>query len=151
MKCTPNFVHFNRWAKSRTTKAGIKINTRFDYSMKCANWLFITNSNKNENYTLKDMRLGEGDVAVFDRGYFNKRRFLDFTSSAISFVTRNKRNIEHETLSSNSEEKSVESFPIGHDKTIRMQVEKSKKKRAFMSPCASLSPMTRTRRRKSPS
>ena len=116
-----------RWAKFRSTKGGIKINTRFDYDMECADYLFITNANKHENSTLKDMRLTCGDIAVFDMGYFNKKTFLDFTDSAISFVTRNKRNIIYEVISSNADEKSDETFTIIRDEVIRMKIGQSKK------------------------
>lgn len=115
-----------RWAKFRSTKGGIKINTRFDYDMECADYLFITNANKHENSTLKDMRLTCGDIAVFDMGYFNKKTFLDFADSAISFVTRNKRNIIYEVISSNADEKSDETFTIIRDEVIRMKIGQSK-------------------------
>ena len=88
-----------KWVKFRSTKGGIKINTRFNYDMECTDYLFITNASKHENSTLKDMRLAKNDIAVFDMDYFNKKTFRDFTSSAISFVTRNKRNTVYEALS----------------------------------------------------
>jgi len=115
-----------RWAKFRSTKGGIKINTRFDCDMECADYLFITNANKHENSTLKDMHLTSGDIAVFDMGYFNKKTFLDFTGSAISFVTRNKKNTIYEVLSTNADEKSDETFTIIRDEVIRMKVGQSK-------------------------
>lgn len=120
------------WAKFRRTKGGIKINTRFDYDMNCADYLFITNANKHENSTLKDMCLTEKDIAVFDRGYFNKKQFLDFTKSAICFVTRNKKNIEYETLSSSAKEKSNENFTIKRDDIIRMKIGQSKKEPVYV-------------------
>ena len=63
-----NLNDFN-WAEFRKTKGGIKINTRFDYDLECADYLFITNANKHENSTLKEIQLTEKDIAVFDRGY----------------------------------------------------------------------------------
>ena len=109
-----------RWAKFKGTKGGIKINTRFDCCMECADYLFITNANRHENSTLRDMRLTEGDVAVFDRGYFNRKQFLGFNNASISFVTRNKKNIGYEVLSSDSEEKSDADFTIIRDEKIQM-------------------------------
>ncbi len=70
-----NMNDFSR-PKFRSTKGGIKINTRFDYDLDCDDYLFITNANKHENSTLGQMRFTENDIAVFDRGYFNKRQFL---------------------------------------------------------------------------
>ena len=66
------------------------------------------------------MRLTEGDVAVFDRGYFNRKQFLDFNNASISFVTRNKKNIGYEVLSSDSEEKSDADFTIIRAEKILM-------------------------------
>jgi hypothetical protein len=83
------------WATFRSTKGGIKINTRFDYDLSCADYLFMTNAKRHENSTLKDMELSETDIAVFDRGYFNKTQFLDFCNAGISFVTRMKSNIQY--------------------------------------------------------
>lgn len=120
------------WAKFRSTKGGIKINTRFDYDMECADYLFITNANRHENSTLRDMGLTVDDIAVFDMGYFNKKTFLDFTDSSISFVTRNKSNIIYEVLSSDTNEKSDESHTIIRDEVIRMKVGLSKKKPEYV-------------------
>ena len=115
------------WAKFRSTKGGIKINTRFDYDLDCADYLFITNADRHENSTLGQMRLTENDIAVFDRGYFNKRQFLELTESSISFVTRNKSNIGYEVISSGSKEKSDDSFTIRRDEIIRMRIGRSEK------------------------
>jgi len=120
------------WAKFRSTKGGIKINTRFDYDLDCADYLFITNANKHENSTLGQMRLTENDIAVFDRGYFNKRQFLELTESSISFVTRNKSNIEYEVISSDRKEKSDDSFTIRRDEIIRMKIGNSKKNPTYV-------------------
>ena len=120
------------WAKFRSTKGGIKINTRFDYDLDCADYLFITNAKKHENSTLGQMQLTKNDIAVFDRGYFNKRQFLEFSESAISFVTRNKSNIEYEVLSSDKKEKSDESFTIRRDEVIRMKIGRSKKNPVYV-------------------
>ena len=120
------------WAKFRSTKGGLKINTRFDYDMECADYLFITNANKHENSTLGQMRLTENDIAVFDRGYFNKRQFLEFTESSISFVTRNKSNIEYEVISSDQKEKTDGNFTIKKDEIIRMRIGQSKKNPTYV-------------------
>ncbi|MBR6079990.1 MAG: transposase [Treponema sp.] len=55
----------------------------------------MTNANRHENSTFGQIRLTENDIAIFDRGYFNKRQFQELTESSISFVTRNKSNIEY--------------------------------------------------------
>ncbi len=59
-------------------------------NLACTDYLFITNANRHENSTFGQIRLTENDIAIFDRGYFNKRQFQELTESSISFVTRNK-------------------------------------------------------------
>ena len=120
------------WAKFRSTKGGIKINTRFDYDLDCADYLFITNANRHENSTLGQMRLTENDIAVFDRGYFNKKQFLELTKSSISFVTRNKLNVDYEVISSDKKEKSDDRFSIRRDEIIRMKIGNSKKNPTYV-------------------
>ena len=116
------------WAKFKSTKSGIKINTRFDYDMECADHIFITCANKHENSTLKDMQLTKDDIAVFDRGYFNKKQFDGFIKARISFVTRNKKNVDYEVISSEElKEKSDENFTIVSDEKIEMKIGNSKK------------------------
>ncbi len=73
------------------------------------------------------MRLTENDIAVFDRGYFNKRQFLELTESSICFVTRNKSNIEYEMISSDKKKKSDDRFTIRRDEIILMRIGRSKK------------------------
>ena len=120
------------WAKFRSTNGGIKINTRFDYDLDYAGYLFITNANRHENSTLGQMRLTKNDIAVFDRGYFNKSQFLEFTETTISFVTRNKSNIEYEVISSDKRKKSDDSFKIRCDEIIRMRIGQSKKNPTYV-------------------
>lgn len=115
------------WAKFRSTKCGIKINTRFDCSLQCADHLFITNANRHENSTLKDMRLTQNDIAVFDRGYFNKNQFLGLSKSGIPFVTRLKSNIHFQLLSKGRAGPENENYKIISDEIISMRMNDAKK------------------------
>ena len=95
-------------------------------------YLFITNANRHENSTFGQIRLTENDIAIFDRGYFNKRQFQELAESSISFVTRNKSNIEYEVISSDKKEKSDDSFTIRRDEIIRMKIGQSKKNHTYV-------------------
>ncbi len=120
------------WAKFRSSKGGIKINTRFDHDLACTDYLFITNANRHENSTFGQIRLTENDIAIFDRGYFNKRQFQELAESSISFVTRNKSNIEYEVISSDKKEKSDDSFTIRRDEIIKMKIGQSNKNHTYV-------------------
>lgn len=121
------------WATFRKTKSGIKIHTRFDYDLKCAGHIFMTNASCHENGTLKEMQLTENDIAVFDRGYFSKKQFLDFVKSGISFVTRLKTGVKYEILSESNGKTSKsrglsknDEYEIISDERIEMEVQISK-------------------------
>ncbi|MEL3899852.1 IS4 family transposase [Treponema phagedenis] len=122
-----------KWAKFRSTKSGIKIHTRFDYEANCADYLFITNAKEHENNTLKNMHLTKQDIAVFDRGYFNKKQFYEFTKSEISFVTRLKSNVIYTVVDryavSGHEN---DTYKIISDEKITLNVSISKKKESVV-------------------
>ena len=116
------------WAKFRSTKGGIKVNTRFDYAFDCADFLFITNANKHENNTLKSMQLTENDIAVFDRGYFNKKQFSDFTKAGIFFVTRLKDNVHYSVENTRPVcGKKNSDYKILSNQIIRMRINRARK------------------------
>ena len=51
------------WTLFRSTIGGIKIHLKYDINNNVPDYLFMTNANKHENYTLKDMQLITGDSA----------------------------------------------------------------------------------------
>ncbi len=86
------------WAKFRSTKSGVKIHVKYDVSESVPEYLFITNADKHENSTLGSMKLKEGDVVTFDRGYNNYRQFAEFCRQGIYFVTRLKDNADYKVV-----------------------------------------------------
>ena len=113
------------WAKFKNTKSGVKIHTRFDYDLGCADYLFMTNAKKHENSTLKDMELTENDIAAFDRGYFNKKQFFDFCTAGIDFVTRLKSNVTYTVIKNYvTTAQKDENFEILSDEIISFPVSK---------------------------
>lgn len=96
------------WAKFRTTKSGVKINTKYDINNSVPDFLFITNANEHENNTLSSMKLKEGDTVVFDKGYCNYKQFGDFCKQNIYFVTRLKNNAAYKVIKENKiEDKTI--------------------------------------------
>ena len=126
-----NLKQFN-WAKYKSTKSGIKIHTRFDYDLCCADYLFMTNAKRHENSTLKDMGLTENDIAAFDRGYFNKKQFLDFCTSGIDFVTRLKSNVIYTIVKRCESSKKNETFEIQSDEIISFPVSQKDKRKVIL-------------------
>ena len=87
-------MHDFPWARFRSTKSGVKIHVKYDLNNSVPDYLFVTNARKNENTTLSDMKLNEGDTAVFDKGYNNYKTFSQFYQDGILFITRLKSNAD---------------------------------------------------------
>jgi len=86
------------WAKFRTTKAGIKLNTKLDLRTNIPSVVTISNAQNHENATLGEMRLKENDIVVFDRGYTNYHQYASFCNTNIWFVSPLKANADYEVL-----------------------------------------------------
>ena len=61
-----------------------------------------------------------------------KQKGLRTTETSISFVTRNKSNIEYEVISSDQKEKTDGNFTIKKDEIIRMRIGQSKKNPTYV-------------------
>jgi hypothetical protein len=86
------------WAKFRSTKSGVKVHVKYDIDEAVPEYLFITNADKHENNTLKEMKLKKGDTATFDKGYNNYTQFSRFCREGIYFVTRLKDNADYRIM-----------------------------------------------------
>ncbi|MFA6857661.1 MAG: transposase [Treponema sp.] len=86
------------WAKFRTTKAGIKLNTKLDLRTKIPSLINVSNAQKHENATLGEMELNENDTVVFDRGYTNYRQYASFCNTNIWFVSPLKVNVDYKAV-----------------------------------------------------
>ena len=86
------------WASFRSTKSGVKIHVKYDVGGAVPEYLFVTNADMHENGTLGGMRLKEGDVVTFDKGYNNYRQFSEFCDKGVHFVTRLKDNADYKVV-----------------------------------------------------
>lgn len=82
-------------------KGGIKAFTKMNLSEKVPDFVCFKASATNENTFLKVLRLEEGSIAVFDKG-FNKYAYFDkWNESNCYFVTRLKENARYQVIHNN--------------------------------------------------
>ncbi|HAH62872.1 MAG TPA: IS4 family transposase [Treponema sp.] len=90
-----------KWALFRNTKSGVKMHVKYDTEYGIPEFIAISNANKHENSTLKDMKLKKGDTVTFDLGYVNYKQFHQFCRNGIYFVTRLKDNAAYTVIADN--------------------------------------------------
>jgi len=88
-------------------KGGIKAFTKMNLAEGVPDFICLKAASTNENAFLKVLRLPEGGIAVFDKGFNKYRCFDEWTEHNRFFVTRLKDNAHYEIV----EENNVEPFP----------------------------------------
>lgn len=83
---------FYKWALFRSTKAGVKIHTRFDLSKGIPDAFVVTNAAANDRSKMDDLILQKHCTYVFDKGYVDYKKFDQYTREEKYFVTRLKDN-----------------------------------------------------------
>lgn len=81
-----------KWAEFRSTKAGIKLHTKFNLNKGVPEVIIVSNA-KSHDKTKMDELIIKGDyIYVFDKGYVDYRKFDELSNKNIKFVTRLKDN-----------------------------------------------------------
>ena len=88
-------------------KGGIKAFTKMNLAEGVPDFICLKAASTNENTFLKVLRLPEGGIAIFDKGFNKYRCFDQWTEQNRFFVTRLKENAHYEVL----EENNIEPFP----------------------------------------
>lgn len=81
-----------KWAEFRSTKAGIKLNTKFDLGRGVPETILVSNAKANDITKIDDLTKDTNCIYVFDKGYVDYKKFDDFTTQRKKFVTRLKDN-----------------------------------------------------------
>ena len=80
------------WAKFRTNKGGIKVNTLLDHGGYIPAFVTIAEGKKHESRMVKSLSLPKGSIVTFDKGYINYAWFCLLCAKGLFFVTRLKEN-----------------------------------------------------------
>jgi hypothetical protein len=83
------------WAKFRTTKAALKINTLLDLKTSIPEFLLITEGSVHEVNVLDSIIIQPGSYLVMDKAYIDFARLWRLTNDNITFVIRAKDNMQY--------------------------------------------------------
>lgn len=84
-------TYFN-WAKFRSTKAGVKMHTRFNLSKQMPDLVIVSNAEEHDSTVMDSLMTDEGSIYIFDKAYVNYEKFDNFTGDNKFFITRLKDN-----------------------------------------------------------
>lgn len=83
------------WAKFRTTKAALKINTLLDLKTSIPEFILISEGSVHEVKVLDSIFIESGSYLVMDKAYVDFARLWKLTRDRITFVIRAKENMQY--------------------------------------------------------
>lgn len=89
------------WAKFRTAKGGIKVHTVVDHDGYLPAVVTVTEAKCHEVNIAKLLKLPQGSIVVFDRGYNDYTWFRQLCKSGVFLVTRLKSNARFRVIERN--------------------------------------------------
>ena len=103
------------WAKFRTTKAGIKLQTLYDITTQIPTFIHITNATVNDMNAMDVIPYESEAYYIFDRVYVDYKRLYNVTRHTAYFVIRAKKNLQFQYTQMNpvNEKNGVMSDQIG--------------------------------------
>jgi len=105
------------WAKFRTTKGAVKLHLKLDGDYLFPEEAKLTTGSIHEVTEMSELCRTPGQIYVMDRGYVDYNRLYDIELGQSIFVTRMKRNCQHEIIKRLS---SSSSEPIRLDAVIKL-------------------------------
>ncbi|MCY6959571.1 IS4 family transposase [Clostridium brassicae] len=81
-----------QWAEFRSTKAGIKLHTKFNLSKGVPELIIVSNAKPHDRTKMKELITENNCIYVFDKGYAVFKKFDEFSNKGIRFITRLKDN-----------------------------------------------------------
>lgn len=84
-------TYFN-WAKFRSTKAGIKVYTKFDLGKNIPETIIVTNAKVHDKNKLEELMSEENCIYIYDRAYVDYKQSDHYTKTKRFFISRLKKN-----------------------------------------------------------
>ena len=89
-----------RHPKSGKKKGGMKVHTVMKYHVGVPMVVDLTSAAKHDHYLLKEVHLPKDSTLAMDRAYIDYAQFQRLTEEGVCYVTKMKRNLKYEVLSS---------------------------------------------------
>ena len=84
-------TYFN-WAKFRSTKAGIKMHTKFDLGKNIPEAIVVTNAKVHDKNKLDELMSEKNCIYIYDRAYVDYEQSDYYTNTNRFFISRLKKN-----------------------------------------------------------
>ena len=81
-----------QWAEFRSTKAGIKLHTKFNLNKGIPELVVVSNAKPHDRTKMKELITKDNCIYIFDKGYVDYKIFDEFSHKGIRFITRLKDN-----------------------------------------------------------
>lgn len=81
-----------KWAEFRSTKAGIKLHTKYDLGRGIPEVIVVSNAKHHDKSKMDQLMTDKNCIYVYDKGYVDYKKFDQFTNDEKLFVTRLKDN-----------------------------------------------------------
>lgn len=81
-----------KWAEFRSTKAGIKLHTKYDLGRGIPEVIVVSNAKHHDKSKMDQLMTDKNCIYVYDKGYVDYKKFDQFTNDEKFFVTRLKDN-----------------------------------------------------------
>ncbi len=124
-------TYFN-WAKFRSTKAGIKMHTKFDLGRNVPETIVVTNAKVHDKNKLDELMSEENCIYIYDRAYVDYEQSDYYTKTNRFFISRLKKNalideIEDLDITRCDEKLLDDNIKIVHDKVVYLGKESTYK------------------------
>jgi len=95
------------WAKFRTTKAAIKINTLLDLKTSIPEFILISEGAVHDVNVLDHISIPSGSYLVIDKAYIDFARLYKLNNNHITFVVRAKENMNYKVITRRKADRST--------------------------------------------
>ena len=124
-------TYFN-WAKFRSTKAGIKVHTKFDLGKNVPEAIIVTNAKVHDKNKLEELMSEENCIYIYDRAYVDYKQSDHYTKTKRFFISRLKKNaitdeVENLEITRCDEKLLDDNVKIVYDKVVYLGNESSYK------------------------
>lgn len=79
-------------------KGGIKVHTMIDALADVPTLIKFSSAATHDHTFLKDLKLEQGSIVVFDKGYNDYTQYAQWNNEGVSYITRQKRNAKYVSL-----------------------------------------------------
>lgn len=114
-----------RWAKFRSTKAGIKLHTEIDVINLVPGNISITNANVHDSKAFQEHKIKQQAIYILDRAYCDTKALYLLVKNAAYFVTRLKKNWTYQILERKKVTPELKKTGVKTDWLIRFKGDKS--------------------------